>query len=193
MIRIGIGYDSHRLVEGRPFILGGQRIAFEKGLLGHSDADAVAHAVTDAILGAAGAGDMGGLFPDSDPKWKDADSLVILRLAREHINRLGFHPVQADVTIICERPRLGVYKEAMAQAIAGELGIPPDSVGIKAKTNEGMGFVGRGEELGRGEGSTRRLLPASRSPGAGLTSITSGAPPCVTGHLLVAQECVCLL
>jgi 2-C-methyl-D-erythritol 2,4-cyclodiphosphate synthase len=145
VIRVGIGYDSHRLVEGRPFILGGQRIAFEKGLLGHSDADAVAHAVTDAILGAAGAGDMGGLFPDSDPKWKDADSLVILRLAREHINRMGFHPLQADVTIICERPRLGVYKGAMSQAIAGELGIAPDAVGIKAKTNEGMGFLGRGE------------------------------------------------
>jgi 2-C-methyl-D-erythritol 2,4-cyclodiphosphate synthase len=145
MIRVGIGYDSHILVEGRPFILGGQRIAFEKGLLGHSDADAVAHAVTDAILGASGAGDMGGLFPDSDPVWKDADSLMILRLAREHINRMGFHPLQADVTIVCEKPRLGVYKEAMAQAIAGELGVAPDAVGIKAKTNEGMGFVGRGE------------------------------------------------
>jgi 2-C-methyl-D-erythritol 2,4-cyclodiphosphate synthase len=144
-MRVGIGYDSHRLVDGRPFILGGQRIAFEKGLEGHSDADAVAHAVTDAILGAAGAGDLGGLFPDSDPRWKDADSLVLLRLAREHINRLGFHPMQADVTIVCERPRLGVYKEAMAHAIAGELGIAPDAVGIKAKTNEGMGFVGRGE------------------------------------------------
>ena len=144
-IRIGIGYDSHRLVDGRPFILGGQRIAFEKGLLGHSDADAVAHAVTDAILGAAAAGDLGALFPDSDPKWRDADSLVLLRLAREHIARLGFQPVQADVTIICERPRLGVYKEAMAVAIAGELGIAPDAVGIKAKTNEGMGFIGRGE------------------------------------------------
>ena len=145
MIRVGIGYDSHRFAEGRPFILGGQRIAFEKGLLGYSDADAVAHAVADAILGAAGAGDMGGLFPDSDPKWKDADSLVILRLAREHINRMGFHPLQADVTIICEKPHLGVYKVAMAQAIAGELGVAPDAVGIKAKTNEGMGFVGRGE------------------------------------------------
>ena len=145
MIRVGIGYDSHRFAEGRPFILGGQRIAFEKGLLGYSDADAVAHAVADAILGAAGAGDMGGLFPDSDPKWKDADSLVILRLAREHINRMGFHPLQADVTIICEKPHLGVYKVAMAQAIAGELGVTPDAVGIKAKTNEGMGFVGRGE------------------------------------------------
>ena len=145
MIRVGLGYDSHRFAPDRPFILGGQRIAFERGLLGHSDADAVAHAVTDAILGASAAGDMGALFPDSDPRWKDADSLVLLRLAREHINRLGFHPLQADVTIICERPRLGVYKEAMAHAIAGELGLTPDAVGIKAKTNEGMGFVGRGE------------------------------------------------
>lgn len=145
MIRVGLGYDSHRLVPGRPFILGGQRIPFELGLLGHSDADAVAHAVTDAILGASCGGDMGALFPDTDPRWKDADSLVLLRMAREHINRLGFHPVQADITIICEKPRLGVYKEAMALAIAGELGIAPDAVGIKAKTNEGMGFIGRGE------------------------------------------------
>jgi len=147
MFRVGIGYDSHRFVEGRPFILGGQRIAFEKGLLGHSDADAVAHAVTDAILGAAGAGDMGAMFPDTDPAWQDADSLMLLRLARERINALGFHPVQADVTIVCEKPRLGVYKDAMAQAIAGELGIAPDLVGMKAKSNEGMGFVGRGEGI----------------------------------------------
>jgi 2-C-methyl-D-erythritol 2,4-cyclodiphosphate synthase len=144
-IRVGIGYDSHRLVEGRPFILGGQRIPFEKGLLGHSDADAVAHAVADAILGASSAGDLGALFPDTDPRWKDADSLEMLRIACEHIAKLGFRPRQADVTIICERPRLGVYKEAMAAAIAGELGILPDAVGIKAKSNEGMGFVGRGE------------------------------------------------
>jgi 2-C-methyl-D-erythritol 2,4-cyclodiphosphate synthase len=145
MIRVGFGYDSHRFAPGRPFILGGQRIAFEKGLEGHSDADAVAHAVTDAILGAAGAGDLGAMFPDSDPRWKDADSLVMLRLAREHINGLGFYPVQADVTIVCERPHLGVYKSAMANAIAGELQIAPDAVGMKAKTNEKMGFVGRGE------------------------------------------------
>jgi 2-C-methyl-D-erythritol 2,4-cyclodiphosphate synthase len=144
-IRVGIGYDSHRLVEGRPFILGGQRIAFDKGLEGHSDADAVAHAVTDAILGAAAAGDIGALFPETEAQWRDADSLMLLRLATEHIGRLGFRPVQADITIICERPRLGVYKEAMAAAVAGELGIAPDAVGIKAKTNEGMGFVGRGE------------------------------------------------
>ncbi len=145
MFRVGIGYDSHRFIPDRPFILGGQRIAFDRGLEAHSDGDAVAHAVTDAILGAAGAGDMGAMFPDNDPRWKDADSLRLLRLAREHINQLGFHPVQADVTIICEKPHLGVYKSAMAEAIADELGIAPDAVGMKAKTNEGMGFVGRGE------------------------------------------------
>jgi 2-C-methyl-D-erythritol 2,4-cyclodiphosphate synthase len=145
MLRVGIGYDSHRFAAGRPFILGGQRIAFEKGLEAYSDGDAVAHAVTDAILGAAGAGDLGTMFPDSDPRFKDADSLYLLRLAREHLNQLGFFPVQADVTIICEKPHLGVYKQAMAAAIAGELGVAPDAVGMKAKTNEGMGFVGRGE------------------------------------------------
>ncbi|HLG05945.1 MAG TPA: 2-C-methyl-D-erythritol 2,4-cyclodiphosphate synthase [Gemmatimonadales bacterium] len=145
MFRVGIGYDSHRFAPGRPFILGGQRIAFDRGLEAYSDGDAVAHAVTDAILGAAGAGDLGAMFPDSDPRWKDADSLVLLRLARERVNELGFRPVQADVTVICEKPHLGVYKQAMAAAIADELGIPADAVGMKAKTNEGMGFVGRGE------------------------------------------------
>ena len=144
-VRAGIGYDSHRFTPGRPFILGGQRIAFDQGLQAHSDGDAVAHAVIDAILGAACAGDLGAMFPDSDPRWKDADSLVMLRMARERIEELGFRAVQADVTIICEKPHLGVYKEAMAVAIAGELGISPDLVGMKAKTNEGMGFVGRGE------------------------------------------------
>ena len=114
MFRVGIGYDSHRFVPDRPFILGGQRIAFDQGLEAYSDGDAVAHAVTDAILGAAGAGDLGAMFPDNDPNWKDADSLHLLRLARERINQMGFHPVQADVTIICERPHLGVYKQAMA-------------------------------------------------------------------------------
>ena len=145
MLRIGLGYDSHCFAPGRPFILGGQRIAFDQGLQAYSDGDAVAHAVTDAILGAAAAGDMGALFPEADPQWKDADSLVLLRLARERINELGFRPIQADVTIICEKPHLGVYKEAMAAAVADELGIPADAVGMKAKTNEGMGFVGRGE------------------------------------------------
>jgi 2-C-methyl-D-erythritol 2,4-cyclodiphosphate synthase len=146
-IRSGIGYDSHRLVEGRPLILAGQRIPFDRGLAGHSDADAVAHAVTDAILGAAAAGDIGTWYPDSDAKWKDADSLVLLRLAREQVERVGYRVRNVDVTIVLERPNLGVYKSGMAQALAGELGINPDDVSVKAKTNEGMGFVGRGEGI----------------------------------------------
>ena len=147
MLRTGIGYDSHRFEPGRPLILAGQRIAFDRGLVGHSDADAVAHAVTDAILGAACAGDMGTLFPDTDPKWQDADSLVMLRLAVEHVGRLGFEVRHVDVTVILERPRLGVYKQAMAAALAGECQVDADRVSIKAKTNEGMGFVGREEGI----------------------------------------------
>lgn len=147
MVRSGIGYDSHRLVEGRPLILAGQRIPFDRGLAGHSDADAVAHAVTDAILGAAAAGDIGSWYPDADPTWKDADSLVLLRLAREQVERLGYRVRNVDVTIILERPQLGVYKDGMSQALAGELGIHPEDVSVKAKTNEGMGFVGRGEGI----------------------------------------------
>jgi 2-C-methyl-D-erythritol 2,4-cyclodiphosphate synthase len=147
VIRIGIGYDSHRLVAGRPFILGGQRIACDKGLDGHSDADALTHAVIDALLGAACAGDIGTLFPDSDPRWRDADSLVMLRLTVEELRRRGFVPRQVDVTVILERPHLGVYKQGIAHSIAGELGVLDDAVSIKAKTNEGMGFVGREEGI----------------------------------------------
>lgn len=147
MVRTGIGYDSHRLEAGRPLILGGQRIPFEKGLVGHSDADAVAHALTDAILGAAAAGDIGQLFPDSDPEWKDADSLQLLRQACELVRYRGFIPRQADITILAERPRLGSYFPAMAEALSRATGIPVTSLGLKAKTNEGMGFVGRGEGI----------------------------------------------
>jgi 2-C-methyl-D-erythritol 2,4-cyclodiphosphate synthase len=147
MFRTGIGYDSHRLVEGRPLILGGQRIPFEKGLAGHSDADAVAHALTDALLGAAAAGDIGQLFPDSDPQWKNADSLTLLQQAAELIRYRGFVPRQADITVIAERPRLGIYLPAMVEALSRASGIPAACLGLKAKTNEGMGFVGRGEGI----------------------------------------------
>ncbi len=147
MVRTGIGYDSHRLVEGRPLILGGQRIPFEKGLAGHSDADAVAHALTDALLGAAAAGDIGQLFPDSDPQWKNADSLTLLQQAAELIRYRGFAPRQADITVIAERPKLGSYFPAMAEALSRATGIPVSCLGLKAKTNEGMGFVGRGEGI----------------------------------------------
>jgi 2-C-methyl-D-erythritol 2,4-cyclodiphosphate synthase len=145
MIRTGIGYDSHRLVIGRSLILGGQVIPFEKGLAGHSDADAVAHALIDAILGAAAAGDIGKLFPDTDPQWKDADSIDLLRTACEVIRGRGFRPVQADITIILERPRLSPFAPAMVAALSAACGIAPGALSIKAKTNEGMGFIGRGE------------------------------------------------
>jgi 2-C-methyl-D-erythritol 2,4-cyclodiphosphate synthase len=147
MTRIGIGYDSHRFATGRPLILGGQRIPHAVGLDGHSDADAVAHAVTDAILGAAAAGDIGALFPDTDPRWTNADSMELLRQARAVVEGRGYRVSQADVTVITEAPKLAPHVSAMAEALAAALGVARGDVGIKAKTNEGMGFIGRGEGL----------------------------------------------
>jgi 2-C-methyl-D-erythritol 2,4-cyclodiphosphate synthase len=145
MTRTGIGYDSHRFVMGRPLVLGGQHIPHTHGLAGHSDADAVAHAVTDAILGAAAAGDIGTHFPDTDPRWKGADSIVLLRSAVALVRERGFRVTQADVTVIMERPRLGPFVPAIRAALAAALDLTVDDVSVKAKTNEGMGFVGRGE------------------------------------------------
>ena len=145
--RTGIGYDSHRFAAGGPMRLGGVDIPSDVILVGHSDGDAICHALTDAILGAAAAGDIGKLFPDSDPEWKDADSLQLLREACELVRYRGFIPRQADITIIAERPRLGSYFPAMAEALSRATGIPVTSLGLKAKTNEGMGFVGRGEGI----------------------------------------------
>lgn len=145
MTRTGIGYDSHRLVTGRPLILGGQHIPHTHGLAGHSDADVVAHAVTDAILGAAAAGDIGTHFPDSDPRWKGADSITLLRSALALVRERGFRVTQADVTVIMERPRLAPFVPAIRSALAAALDLTVDDVSVKAKTNEGMGFVGRGE------------------------------------------------
>jgi 2-C-methyl-D-erythritol 2,4-cyclodiphosphate synthase len=147
MIRVGIGYDSHRFVEGRPLVLGGVNIPHDRGLDGHSDADAVAHALTDAILGAAAAGDIGQLFPDTDPKWKDADSMELLCMALNLVGRKGYAFAQADLTIISEQPRLGKHLPAMATILAERLGAQPGSVSLKAKSNEGMGFIGRGEGI----------------------------------------------
>ncbi len=147
MSRTGIGYDSHRLVVGRPLILGGQSIPHTHGLAGHSDADAVAHALTDAILGAAAAGDIGTHFPDTDPRWKGADSLGLLRAACAVVAERGFRVSQVDVTVILERPRLGPHIPAMRAALAAALGLTVDDVSVKAKTNEGMGFIGRGEGI----------------------------------------------
>ena len=146
-MRIGFGYDSHRFVPGRRLVLAGQIIPFEKGLAGHSDADAVAHALTDAILGAAGAGNIGILFPDSDPRWKDADSMALLRSAYGVVTGRGFRLAQADITIIAERPKLAPHLHPMSQALAEVFELSEQDMSVKAKTNEGMGFIGRGEGI----------------------------------------------
>jgi 2-C-methyl-D-erythritol 2,4-cyclodiphosphate synthase len=145
--RVGIGYDSHRFAPGRPLILGGVTIPHPVGLAGHSDADAVAHALTDAILGAAACGSIGGLFPDSDPRWKGADSMVLLHEAYAVVRRSGFTFVQGDITVIAEAPKVGPHAAAIAMRLAEILEVSPGDIGIKGKTNEGMGFIGRGEGL----------------------------------------------
>lgn len=146
-MRIGLGYDSHRFTVGRPLILAGQIIPFGQGLAGHSDADAVAHALTDAVLGAAGVGNIGSLFPDSDPQWKDADSMKLLHAAYELVQARGWRLAQADITVILEAPKLAPHLPAMIHALAGVVGLPDDAINIKPKTNEGMGFIGRGEGI----------------------------------------------
>jgi 2-C-methyl-D-erythritol 4-phosphate cytidylyltransferase/2-C-methyl-D-erythritol 2,4-cyclodiphosphate synthase len=145
--RAGMGYDLHRFVEGRPFILGGVTIPFERGLAGHSDADAVCHAVTDAILGAAGAGDIGRHFSDTDPRWKGASSIDLLRRAVEVVQAAGLAVGNVDATVIVERPKLAPYIDQMRANLAAVLGVSIDRVSIKGKTNEGLGELGRGEAL----------------------------------------------
>ena len=145
MVRVGIGYDSHPFAPGRKLILGGVEIPNAKGLAGHSDADAVAHAVTDAILGAAGLGDIGRMFPNDDPRWKDASSIELLNKAFLKVADAGFQFVHADVTVIIEKPKLAPHLPAMAQRLAEALLVGSAHVSVKAKTNEGMGWIGRGE------------------------------------------------
>jgi 2-C-methyl-D-erythritol 4-phosphate cytidylyltransferase/2-C-methyl-D-erythritol 2,4-cyclodiphosphate synthase len=145
--RAGMGYDLHRFVVGRPFILGGVTIPFERGLAGHSDADAVCHAVTDAILGAAGAGDIGRHFSDTDPRWKGASSIDLLRRAVEVVHAEGLDVGNVDATVIVERPKLAPYIDQMRANLAAVLGVSIDRVSIKGKTNEGLGELGRGEAL----------------------------------------------
>jgi 2-C-methyl-D-erythritol 4-phosphate cytidylyltransferase/2-C-methyl-D-erythritol 2,4-cyclodiphosphate synthase len=145
--RAGMGYDLHRFVEGRPFILGGVTIPFERGLAGHSDADAVCHAVTDAILGAAGAGDIGRHFSDTDPRWKGASSIDLLRRAVDVVHAEGLDVGNVDATVIVEQPKLAPYIDQMRANLAAVLGVSIDRVSIKGKTNEGLGELGRGEAL----------------------------------------------
>jgi 2-C-methyl-D-erythritol 4-phosphate cytidylyltransferase/2-C-methyl-D-erythritol 2,4-cyclodiphosphate synthase len=145
--RIGTGYDLHRLVAGRPLVLAGVRVPFALGLAGHSDADVVCHAVTDAVLGAAGAGDIGRLFPDTDARWKDADSLTLLRQAMDVVRESGFQVGNVDVTVIAQQPRLLPFLDAMRANLAAALGCDPAAVSIKGKTNEGVDSMGRGESM----------------------------------------------
>lgn len=146
-MRAGIGYDSHRFAAGRRLVLGGVEIPHPEGLLGHSDADAVAHAVTDALLGAAALGDIGAHFPPDDERWAGADSIALLERARGLVEEAGWTPGNADVTVICERPRIGPHVDAMRERLASALALEPDAVSVKATTNEGMGWIGRGEGI----------------------------------------------
>ena len=145
-MRIGTGYDSHRFATGRKLIIGGVEIPFEKGLLGHSDADVLCHAITDAIIGALGLGDIGTHFPDTDPRWKGAVSIELLKYIVDLAKMNGYAVAWVDSTVLTERPKLAPYIEAMKAAISSA-GIPIGQINIKAKTNEGMGFVGRGEGI----------------------------------------------
>lgn len=146
-MRVGIGYDSHRFGPGRPLVLGGVTIPYTLGLIGHSDADAVSHALTDAILGAAAMGDIGRLFPDTDPAYADADSILLLIEAHKRVQESGWTLQQCDITVITQAPKLAPYVPSMQACLAEALGVPGGAVSLKAKTNEGMGFIGRGEGI----------------------------------------------
>jgi 2-C-methyl-D-erythritol 2,4-cyclodiphosphate synthase len=147
MIRTGIGYDSHRIAGGGRMLLGGVEVATDAHLVGHSDGDTIAHALTDAILGAAAAGDIGSMYPDTDPENRNRDSLEMLASAVEVVRARGFRIVNVDVTVICERPKIGPHRDAICGRLATSLGVAEDAVSVKGKTNEGMGWIGRGEGL----------------------------------------------
>ena len=147
MSRAGIGYDLHRLTAGRKLVLGGIEVPFDRGPVGHSDGDALAHAICDALLGAAALGDIGTHFPDTDPQWKDAPSLRFLERVRALLSERGLRIAHIDAIVIAERPKLGPHFPAMRAALAGALGIEPQRINLKAKTNEGVDAVGRGEAI----------------------------------------------
>ncbi len=146
--RAGLGYDSHRLVEGRRLVLGGVEVeGSERGLAGHSDADVLTHAVIDSLLGAAGLGDIGQHFPDTDERYRDADSLALLAQVAGFLEDHGWTIRHVDATVLCERPRLGPYRDAIRASLAEPIGLPPLEVNVKFTTGEGLGFVGRGEGI----------------------------------------------
>lgn len=146
-MRVGLGYDSHRFDPARPLILGGVTIPGAPGLSGHSDGDAVAHAVIDALLGSVAAGDIGTHFPPGRAEWKDADSMELLATTVALLRAKAYHPVNIDVVVVCEEPRIGPVAHAMRSRLAGVLGLEADAVSVKGKTNEGMGWIGSGEGL----------------------------------------------
>jgi 2-C-methyl-D-erythritol 2,4-cyclodiphosphate synthase len=146
-MRVGIGHDTHRLEAGRPLILGGVRLEHPRGLAGHSDADVVLHALTDALLGAAGLGDIGDLFPDTDPAYREADSAIFVREALCRLNQAGWRVVNVDVIIHAQEPKLGPVKQAIRANLAQLLQLPLDAVNVKAKTGERVGHIGRAEAL----------------------------------------------
>lgn len=146
-MRIGHGYDVHRLVEGRPCIIGGVNIPHDKGLLGHSDADVLLHAIMDAVLGAMAAGDIGKLFPDSDPAYAGADSLLLTRRVAEVLAERGYRLVNVDATVIAQAPKLAPHIPAMREKIASAFGVPVDDISVKATTEERLGFTGAGEGI----------------------------------------------
>jgi 2-C-methyl-D-erythritol 2,4-cyclodiphosphate synthase len=148
--RVGVGYDSHRFAAppgGKPLVVGGVRLAQDVGVDAHSDGDVAAHAVTDAVLGAAGLGDIGELFPNTDPANRDRDSLEMLSLAVARVRAAGWSVTNVDVTVICERHKVGPHRAAIRERLGAALGIAPESVFVKGKTNEGLGWIGRGEGL----------------------------------------------
>lgn len=147
MIRIGHGYDVHRLVEGRKLILGGVAIPYDKGLLGHSDADVLLHALCDALLGAAALGDIGKLFPDNDMKYKDIDSMILLQETVNTLKQKGYSLVNADITVIAQAPKLSPHINKMRENIAKKIGVDIDRISVKATTEEKLGFTGRGEGI----------------------------------------------
>jgi 2-C-methyl-D-erythritol 2,4-cyclodiphosphate synthase len=147
-MRVGIGHDTHRLAEGRPLILGGVRVEHARGLVGHSDADVVLHAVTDALLGAAGLGDIGDAYPDTDPAYRGCDSRLFLRETLARLNQAGWRVVNIDVIVFAQEPKLGSVKTAIRQNLAELLGLDVGAVNVKAKTGEKVGAIGRAEAIG---------------------------------------------
>ncbi len=163
-MRIGLGYDLHRLTSGRPLILGGVRIPFSKGLLGHSDGDALIHAIIDALLGARGQGDIGRLFPDTEDEYRNARSVDLLTEVAGRLRADGFRTEHVDAVIIAERPKLGLHFEAMKDVLAPVLGLRRDRLGLKAKTNEGLGDIGKGRAIACFAVASLRKIPKRRTP-----------------------------